>query len=384
MSVLKKLLTAALIAALTTGCAGNSSAPSTLPSPELEEGLRGEQFGIDKNINEATIDQYLGREDTVYRDMRMLKDEADYEAIGGDSWLSGLVEGFEVVPYPYLVNVEGLPAEVGSPYSGNTLFTHDETGYTANYEESMDILEYLFPKDKNIILMCGGGGYAGMTKAMLAELGWDAEKIYNAGGYWYYDGDHNEIVKREENGKTYYDFYKLNYHYIDFESLHPTGKQAPRPESDPVPADDGNFTGLTVLSGEELNELSEKKETFAVSVFLPGCSSCISFAPVVKEVADSNQIPFYAVSWNDAKEAGNEIGTIQYTPSLAVIRDGKMTAYLDASSDDDLQCYKTAEALSEWMQKYVDIETVKGTAENEMEECEDACTAFGDLSKENE
>lgn len=82
-----------------------------LPKPEVSGGMRGE-MGIDKNINEETIDQYLGREDAVYRDMRMLVDEANYEAIGGDSYLSGFVEGFEVIPYPLLVNVSGLPAAV--------------------------------------------------------------------------------------------------------------------------------------------------------------------------------------------------------------------------------------------------------------------------------
>ena len=31
-----------------------------LPKPEVTKGIRGEQFGIDQNINEETIDQYLG------------------------------------------------------------------------------------------------------------------------------------------------------------------------------------------------------------------------------------------------------------------------------------------------------------------------------------
>ena len=40
--------------------------------------------------------------DSVYRDMRMLKDDADYAAIGGDSYLSGYVKGFEpYVQYQY-------------------------------------------------------------------------------------------------------------------------------------------------------------------------------------------------------------------------------------------------------------------------------------------
>lgn len=197
----------------------NNQKNESLPIPEVTSGLRGE-FGIDKNINEETIDNYLGRSDSVYRDMRMLKDPGDYEAIGGDSYLSGFVKGFEVVPYPYLVNVSGLPEEVGDTYTGKTLFTEKEGEYTANYEESMDILEYLFPKDKNIFLMCGGGGYAGMTKNLLVALGWDADKIYNVGGYWYYDGDNNVEVKNTKYGDTTYDFWKVPYHDIDFDSLH--------------------------------------------------------------------------------------------------------------------------------------------------------------------
>ena len=192
-----------------------------LPKPEISEGIRGEQFGIDKNINESTIDEYLGRSDSVYRDMRMLKDPGNYEAIGGDSYLSGFVEGFEVIPYPYLTNVTGLPEEVGETYTGETLFTQDESGnYVANYEESMEILEAIFPRDKNIFLMCGGGGYAGMTKTMLVALGWDENKIYNVGAYWSYNGNNNVEVKKTIDGEDYYNFSIVPYYNIDFTTLH--------------------------------------------------------------------------------------------------------------------------------------------------------------------
>ena len=190
-----------------------------LPLPEVTGGQRG-QLGIDKNINEETIDNYLGRSDSVYRDMRMLKDPGNYEAIGGDSYLSGIVKGFEVVPYPYLTEVKGLPSEVGKSYTGKTLFTQNEDGtYKANYKESMEYLEYYFPKDKYIFLMCGGGGYAGMTKNLLVSLGWDETKIYNTGGYWYYNGKNNVQIKKTIDDKTTYDFWKVNYHDIDFNNL---------------------------------------------------------------------------------------------------------------------------------------------------------------------
>lgn len=197
----------------------NSKSPlKELPLPEVTGGERG-ILGIDKNINEETLDEYLGREDVVYRDMRMLKDPGNYEAIGGDSYISGFVKGFEVVPYPYLTEVKGLPEIVGESYTGKTLFKEVDGKYVANYEESIEYLEYYFPKDKVIFLMCGGGGYAGMTKNLLVSLGWDENKIYDVGGYWYYNGKNNVQVKTIKDGKTTYDFWKVTYHDIDFKSL---------------------------------------------------------------------------------------------------------------------------------------------------------------------
>ena len=199
-----------------SGCSG----PKELPKPEITGGARGE-MGIDKNVNESTIDDYLGRDEAVYRDMRMLEDPAQYENIGGDRFLSGYVEGFEVVPLPYIIPIYGLPSAVGETYSGETLFSNYGGVYIPNYEESMSIIEEIFPKDKVIFLMCGGGGYAGMTRNFLVSMGWDPDKIYNAGGYWFYKGKNNIEVKKEENGKVTYDFESVPYHNIDFSKLTP-------------------------------------------------------------------------------------------------------------------------------------------------------------------
>lgn len=196
----------------------NSKELKKLPRPEITGGVRGE-LGIDKNINEETIDDYLDRSDSVYRDMRMLEDPGNYEAIGGDRYLSGYVKGFEVVPLPYIIPVSGLPSEVGETYKGDTLFSYVDNKYVPNYEESMQIIETLFPKDKVIFLMCGGGGYAGMTKNFLVSLGWDESKIYNTGGYWYYKGKNNVEVKEIVNGKANYKFEIVPYHEIDFTKL---------------------------------------------------------------------------------------------------------------------------------------------------------------------
>ncbi len=203
----------------------NRKYENPLPKAQLSEGLRG-KYGIDKNINEKTIDNYLNRTDTVYRDVRMLIDTATWENKGGDRYLSGYIKGFEVIPAPYLANyteeyIKQKEVEnVSGLYQGKTLFTyHDDGTYTPNYEESMAIMETIFPKDKNIFIMCGAGGYAGQVKNMLVKLGWDESMVRDVGGYWYYEGNNSIQVKETINGKDFYNFSKVPYYNLDFNSL---------------------------------------------------------------------------------------------------------------------------------------------------------------------
>ena len=155
----------------------NSQSP--LPAQELSEWLRW-VYGIDKNINEKTIDNYLHRTDVVYRDVRMLEDSASWENKWWTRNLEWFVEWFEVVPYAFLTQFpqeyidQKASENVFGLYTWKTLFSLDENGnYIPNYVESMEILEYLFPKDKYIFLMCGAGWYANFTKKMLTTLVWD-------------------------------------------------------------------------------------------------------------------------------------------------------------------------------------------------------------------
>lgn len=226
-------LLACLLVCLAVGCSSTTNTPqdntqssvqTQLPAPQADE---SSQFGIDTNINMTTIDQYLGRDDVYYRDVRMLFDPADYAAIGGEADLTRTIKGFRVTPYPYIATLTALP--VSNAYTGPCLYTltWNEDGSiqsaTPNYKESELILQELFPKDKAIFLMCGGGGYAGMMKSLLIYLGWDAQKLYNVGANWSYEGDNRLelIVQPEEaGGDPIYATWRADYAYIDFAKLH--------------------------------------------------------------------------------------------------------------------------------------------------------------------
>lgn len=210
--------------AVATGSALADELPALpAPAPDPEN-----MFGVDLNINVGTIDEWLGRDDVVYRDVRMLFDPANYGAIGGDADLSATVKGFKIVPYPYLATLTGLPVE--GAYDAETLYTltWNEDGSIAsaepNYLESEVILKDLFPKDKAIFLMCGGGGYAGMTKSLLIFLGWDENKLYNIGGNWGYTGSNAlelKVYPEDANAEEFLATWRADYAYIEFGRLHP-------------------------------------------------------------------------------------------------------------------------------------------------------------------
>ena len=213
------MIATVLYPAVTASADSGQSAFDVLPIPEPNP---DSDFGVDINVNMGTIDSYLNLADAVYRDMRMPVDPYDYDAIGGSSIASATIEGFAMVPYPKLAPCLGMPEELGDGYAGPTLFSVDEDGaYQPNYAESMAIMERLFPKDSAILLMCGAGGYAGMTKNLLTALGWDENLIINVGGYWDYSGEHSVPLLSEDSGDGLYGFIGGEIFDLDFTHLTP-------------------------------------------------------------------------------------------------------------------------------------------------------------------
>lgn len=206
-----------------TDAAGAATEGAPLPPASVDP---ASDFGVDANVNVSTIDEYLGLPGVAYRDMRMIFDPADWESMGQDPYLSTVLEGFTIVPYPFLGTLPELP--VGGAYDGDTLFTvtwedGEITGVTGNYRESLTVLRDLFPKDRPIVLVCGGGGYAGFTKKLLTYLGWDPELLYNAGGMWDYAGE--RTVELIDYGRSpdddLYAIWRADYAVIDFTLMRP-------------------------------------------------------------------------------------------------------------------------------------------------------------------
>ncbi|HHZ02015.1 MAG TPA: rhodanese-like domain-containing protein [Tissierellia bacterium] len=180
----KKLLSVLLILAIVlTGCAApasNQPAPAQeeQPASELAElppaqKVEGDYSFENSGINHENLLDYLNRPDSVYIDLRNYEDYAKKH-----------FKNFEVIPFfAYIYNenagTEGFP----QLFKG----THDEP--IPVYESSEAILNALFPKDKNLMLMCQSGGRVAMLMKMLAAHGYDMSKVYNVGGMAQYTGE---------------------------------------------------------------------------------------------------------------------------------------------------------------------------------------------------
>jgi len=196
---------------------------ASLPPPEPDDGF----FGIDLNINMTMIDDFLGRPDVAYFDMRMLFDPADFPAIGGISSLTRTLPGYRVVPFPFIASLGAMP--VDGAYEGDKLFevvwgeNREILKITPNYLESEFILSDIFPKDKVIFLMCGGGGYSALIRTLLIHQGWDEKMIYHTGGNWFYEGTKSldlEIHSEDDHDDPIIATWRVNYAFIDFDHLH--------------------------------------------------------------------------------------------------------------------------------------------------------------------
>ena len=125
------------------------------------------------SINSSNLRDYLGRSDVMYIDVRDYSDYAKKH-----------LRNFECVPYFALI----FNANADKDSSLPQLYGGTVDNPVPVYKESDEVLAALFPKNKNIFLMCQSGGRVNQLMKILNARGWDMSKIYNIGGMAQYAG----------------------------------------------------------------------------------------------------------------------------------------------------------------------------------------------------
>jgi len=120
---------------------------------------------IPAEVTMDTVDDYLGRPDVQYVDLRNFDDKVK----------SGYIAGFEFIPFfDVLEATDILVRNTGWDFTSADIV--DQTA-----------LEGFFDAEKTIFLMCGSGTRAGYVKAALESIGYT--NVINVGGIGTYTGD---------------------------------------------------------------------------------------------------------------------------------------------------------------------------------------------------
>ena len=129
----------------------------------------------DSPLNPKNIDNYLFRDDCVYIDTRSPKQF--YE--------EGAIAGFVNVPfYDYICDFKkGTDALFTFTKVSDDVLLGDPGSFIPNYEESIDIINSIFPKDKYILAISTAGVESCYLLNLLEQLGYDASLLYNVGSF---------------------------------------------------------------------------------------------------------------------------------------------------------------------------------------------------------
>lgn len=113
----------------------------------------------------------------------------------------------------------------------------------------------------------------------------------------------------------------------------------------------GNNTFIE-LSTETYEEIIDNKESFVIFIYQPMCVTSNNFESVINEFMKKNNISIYKMKYSFMLET-NLKDYINYYPSFAIIKNGKLVDHLDANSNEDINMFKNLNDFTNWFEKYV-------------------------------
>ena len=111
------------------------------------------------------------------------------------------------------------------------------------------------------------------------------------------------------------------------------------------------------IEPNDLNNLINDKESFAIFIHQPFCSTSYEFNKILTKFSEENKISFYKMSFDEMKKTVM-YENIKYYPSFAIYNNGKLIDFLDAESDEDLNCYKDMEEFKNWFNSYIQMKDI--------------------------
>ena len=106
------------------------------------------------------------------------------------------------------------------------------------------------------------------------------------------------------------------------------------------------------VKSDDLSKLDN--ENYILYTYNNYCAFSIPCEDVFKEFMNKYKIDFLSISFDEFKNTGF-YKKVKYAPSIIIVKEGKIVAYLDPNSADDFDKYQDATKLEEWIKEYVEL-----------------------------
>lgn len=109
--------------------------------------------------------------------------------------------------------------------------------------------------------------------------------------------------------------------------------------------------GLVDLMANEYEELVKEGKSFVVFIDQGGCTTADRLREYVTEWGANNGVKVQRMMFEDMKSASLH-DLVKYYPSVVMVSQGRVIAYLRADAAEDADIYNDYEAFKEWMSRY--------------------------------
>ena len=95
-----------------------------------------------------------------------------------------------------------------------------------------------------------------------------------------------------------------------------------------------------------------ESDTYVLFTYNNFCNLAVSCDKIFESFMTKYDIDFIKIPFDKFKETYlyNEV---KYAPSIIVVSEGKVIAYLDANKDEDLDKYQDEKAFEKWLNNYI-------------------------------
>ncbi len=104
------------------------------------------------------------------------------------------------------------------------------------------------------------------------------------------------------------------------------------------------------INSDKIDDYSNK--TYLLFTYNNYCNLSVPCDEIFSKIMAKYKIDFLSIPYEDFKNT-NLHETVEFAPSIIIVNQGEIVAYLDAESDEDIIRYTDASEFEKWLDKYI-------------------------------